>query len=40
MGETKTVHDWGSFDRCCVSIDTGLDGRDSEAVREGSGDGW
>lgn len=40
VGETKTIYDWGSFDCGCLSVDTGLDGRDSAAVREGSGDGW
>ena len=39
MGETKTIYDWGSSDRGCLSVDTGLDGRDSAAVRQGSRDG-
>lgn len=40
MGEKKTIHDWRSFDRGCLSVGTGLDGRDSAAIREGNGDGW
>lgn len=40
MGEKETVHDWGSFDCGCLSVDTGLDGRDSASIREGFRDGW
>lgn len=40
MGKTETVHDWGKFDRGCLPVGTGVDGRDSEAVRQGAGDGW
>ena len=38
MGETETIHDWGSFDRGCLPLGTGLDWGNSEAVCEGARD--
>ena len=40
MGEAETVHDWRCFDCGCLSVDTGVDRRDSTAVCERAGDGW
>lgn len=39
MGKTETIYDWGCCDRSLLSIDTRVDGRDSEAILGGTEDG-